>query len=78
MQVYSQATAAFVPSAPAAQALGAQMSALVIADRLLTLAQDAEGAGLMDTADHLVRLAHDVFDEEAGLDVFDGEFGTGF
>ena len=61
-----------------AQALGAQMSALVIADRLLTLAQDAERAGLMDAADHLVRLAHDVFDEEAGVDVFDGAFGTEF
>lgn len=78
MQVYSQAAAAFIPSAFAAQAPGAQMSVLVIADRLLTLAQDAECAGLMDTADHLVRLAHDVFDEEAGLDVFDGEFGTEF
>ena len=53
-------------------ATGAQMSVLVLADRLLTLAQEAERAGLMDTADHLVQLAHDVFDEEAGLDAFEG------
>ena len=72
MQAYSPTAAVFVPTAPAMQATGAQMSVLVLADRLLTLAQEAERAGLMDTADHLVQLAHDVFDEEAGLDAFEG------
>lgn len=70
--------AAFVPSAPVAGVLDSQMSVLVLADRLLTLAQDAERAGLMDTADHLVRLAHDVFDEEAGSDASDGGFEAGY
>lgn len=78
MQVYSPTAAAFVPSAPDAWAPDAQMSVLVLADRLLTLAQDAERAGLMDTADHLVRLAHDVFDEEAGLDAFEGGIEAGY
>ena len=65
MQVYSPtAAAAFAPYA-AAQDFDAPMSVLVIADRLLTLAQEAERAGLMDSADRLVRLAHDVFDEQA-------------
>ena len=72
MQVYSPtAAAAFAPYAAAAQDFDAPMSVLVIADRLLTLAQEAERAGLMDSADRLVRLAHDVFDEEAGVDLFD-------
>lgn len=79
MQVHRPTTpAAFVPSVPGAGALDPQMSVLVLADRLLTLAQDAERAGLMDTADHLVRLAHDVFDEEAGSDTFDGGIEAGY
>ena len=55
-------------SGPAAFApLAAQngLSVLVIADRLLTLAQQAERAGLAVTASQLVQMAHDVFDEQA-------------
>lgn len=61
MQVHGHATAAFA----AAQAADTYMSTLVLSDRLLTLAQEAERAGLMDSADLLVRLAHEVFDDEA-------------
>ena len=38
-------------------------SALVLSDRLLTLAREAGRAGLQTTADRLVMLAHCVFDE---------------
>jgi hypothetical protein len=38
-------------------------SPLILSDRLLTLAEDADRAGLQDTADHLILLAHRVFDE---------------
>lgn len=38
-------------------------SALVLSDRLLTLARDADRAGYQATADDLVQLAHRVFDE---------------
>jgi hypothetical protein len=40
-----------------------QTSPLILADRLLTLAQDADRAGYQVTADRLVQLAHRVFDE---------------
>lgn len=39
------------------------VSPLTIADRLITLAQDAERAGYRATASHLVELAYSVFDE---------------
>ena len=39
------------------------VSPLVIADRLITLAKDAERAGYRGTASHLVELAYSVFDE---------------
>ena len=45
---------------PACQAA---VSPLVIADRLITLAKDAERAGYRCTASHLVELAYSVFDE---------------
>ncbi len=38
-------------------------SPLVLCDRLLTLAQDADRAGFIITAEHLLHLAHVVFDE---------------
>jgi hypothetical protein len=38
-------------------------SPLMLCDRLLTLAQDADRAGLAITAEHLLHLAHGVFDE---------------
>jgi hypothetical protein len=38
-------------------------SPLVLCDRLLTLAQDADRAGLAVTAEHLLELAHSVFEE---------------
>lgn len=40
-----------------------RVSPLLLADRLLTLAQQADRAGLADTAGRLVQLAHSVFDE---------------
>jgi hypothetical protein len=39
-------------------------SPLILSDRLLTLAEAADRAGFADTADDLVRLAHQVFDEQ--------------
>ena len=39
------------------------VSPLVLSDRLITLARDADRAGFTGTADRLVRLAYAVFDE---------------
>lgn len=39
-------------------------SPLVLCDRLLTLAQDADRAGFAITAEHLLHLAHTVFEEQ--------------
>lgn len=39
------------------------LSELVLSDRLITLAEDAERAGYTDTAERLVTLACSVFDE---------------
>jgi hypothetical protein len=39
-------------------------SPLMLCDRLLTLAQEADRAGLVRTAGHLLDLAHTVFDEK--------------
>ena len=44
-----------------------EVSPLVLSDRLLTLAQDAERAGFKQSAGHLVVLAHTVFDEVPSL-----------
>ena len=41
---------------------GSNVSPLVISDRLLSLAQDADRAGLRITAEHLLGLASDVLD----------------
>ncbi len=41
-----------------------QVSPLVLADRLITLAQDADRAGYARSASHLLGLAYAVFDEE--------------
>ncbi len=38
-------------------------SPLLLCDRLLSLAQDADRAGCSVTAEHLVQLAHTVLDE---------------
>lgn len=38
-------------------------SELVLSDRLISLAQDADRAGYRDTAEHLLSLACSVFDE---------------
>jgi hypothetical protein len=40
------------------------VSPLVLADRLITLAQDADRAGYSASAAHLLTLAHAVFDEK--------------
>ncbi len=39
-------------------------SVLVMSDRLISLAQEADRAGYPMTAEHLVFLAHSVFDEK--------------
>ncbi len=39
-------------------------SVLVMSDRLLTLAQEADRAGYAATAERLLHLAHDVFDDK--------------
>jgi len=39
------------------------MSPMLLADRMLALAEQADRAGLADTAGRLVALAHTVFDE---------------
>ena len=38
-------------------------SPLVLCDRLISLAQDADRAGFAVTAEHLVHLAHTMFEE---------------
>jgi len=43
----------------------AAVSELVLSDRLIALAQDADRAGYTDTAEHLLTLACSVFDEAA-------------
>lgn len=43
----------------------ARPSPLMLSDRLLTLAEDADRAGCAITAEHLVELAHAVFDDAA-------------
>ena len=40
------------------------ISPLVLADRLITLAQDADRAGYQDSATRLIGLAYAVFDEQ--------------
>ena len=42
------------------------VSPLVLSDRLITLAQDADRAGYIDAARRLVHLAYSVFDEAPG------------
>jgi hypothetical protein len=39
-------------------------SPLMLCDRLLTLAEDADRAGCAATAEHLLQLAHSVFEEQ--------------
>jgi hypothetical protein len=51
-------------SAAPVSRLGDVPSPLVLCDRLLTLAQDADRAGCAMTAEHLIHLAHSVFDEK--------------
>lgn len=51
-----KAIIAAVPNAPAA------VSPLMLADRLLTLAQDADRAGYAGTAAHLVTVMFEVLD----------------
>jgi hypothetical protein len=41
----------------------AAVSELVLSDRLITLAEDADRAGYTTTAEHLLNLACSVFDE---------------
>ena len=45
------------------QVAATSVSPLVLSDRLITLAQDADRAGLTNAARRLIHLAHAVFDE---------------
>ncbi len=45
---------------------GTTPTPLVMSDRLLSLAREADRAGLQTTARDLIRLAYAVFDEPAG------------
>ncbi len=47
---------AVVPKVP-------QPSPLMLCDRLITLAEEADRAGYATTAEHLVHLAYEVFEE---------------
>lgn len=46
-----------------------RFSPLVLADQLLTLAQEADRAGLHDSASRLIGLVYSVLDEEPGARV---------
>lgn len=46
-----------------AQQQRSAFSPLVLSDRLLTLAEDADRAGLHEAAEHLLELASEVLDE---------------
>ncbi|HTI79832.1 MAG TPA: hypothetical protein VL614_05215 [Acetobacteraceae bacterium] len=48
---------------PAPRPGRADCSELVLSDRLITLAEDADRAGYTDTAEMLLKLACSVFDE---------------
>jgi len=44
-----------------------RISPLMLSDRLLRLAEEADGAGLRVTAEHLLALASDVLDQKPRL-----------
>lgn len=53
-----------IHSVPNSSTYNQAPSVLVMSDRLLTLAQEAEQAGYSATAERLLHLAHDVFDDK--------------
>ena len=60
----SLALAAAESNCPSAAMCGTpSFSPLMIADRLITLAREADRAGCRDTASHLVNLVYSVLDE---------------
>ncbi len=52
-----------VPAAANEIAIAGKVSPLLLADRLITLAQDADRAGYSATAERLIKLVNRVFDE---------------
>jgi hypothetical protein len=56
-----------VAERPTLPPISAKASPLVLSDRLITLAQDADRAGFAVTAEHLVYLAHTIFEERSRL-----------
>ena len=52
-----------IPAINAETSRGPAVSELVLSDRLIALAEDADRAGYKDTAERLVTLACSVFDE---------------
>lgn len=57
-------TAPDAPSAPFLLPASQHVSPLVLADRLLTLAQDADRAGFARPAERLLKLAYSLCDEQ--------------
>ena len=55
----------FMPETALGSALKPAVSELILSDRLIALAEDADRAGYTDTAERLVTLACSVFDEAA-------------
>lgn len=53
-----------IHSVPTSSTYRQSASVLVMSDGLLTLAQDADRAGYSATAERLLHLAHDVFDDK--------------
>ncbi len=53
-----------LPASPVLSDSPANLSALVLADRFLSLAEAADRAGYTASASSLVHLAHSVFDEQ--------------
>ena len=53
-----------IQSVPTSSTFLRAPSVLVMSDRLLTLAQEADRAGYSATAERLLHLAHDVFDDK--------------
>jgi hypothetical protein len=56
----------FETSAPPACPPGARFSPLILADRLIGLAQEADRAGFRSSADRLIGLAYAVLDDDDG------------
>lgn len=66
-----------MPSRPPAALAATRISPMILSDRLIALAKDADRAGLTGTAARLVELACTVFDEARTGSAPDGASGNG-